>query len=162
MDASMARRSERPSRPLRHIARPAICSGLFFIERLAVFLYALYRCFFGTEPTTRRVTRLSVPIANLKPLELVHFGVRDGDQRIRPLWLEQELRHTVIAFGGGVLIAAIAFVLVPEGQEYFRSPKLGVVLFLLGGLVFMLVERHLVVAAARTSADDRIASRFHS
>ena len=53
-------------------------------------------------------------------------------ERIRPLWLEEELRHTVIAFGGGVLIAAIAFVLVPEGQEYFRSPILGVVIFLLG------------------------------
>jgi ZIP family zinc transporter len=64
-------------------------------------------------------------------------------ERIRPLWLEQEFRHTIIAFGGGVLIAAIAFVLVPEGQDYFRSPKLGVLLFLLGGLLFMLLERHL-------------------
>jgi ZIP family zinc transporter len=64
-------------------------------------------------------------------------------ERIRPLWLEQELRHTIIAFGGGVLMAAIAFVLVPEGQEYFRSPTLGAVIFLSGGIVFMLVERHL-------------------
>ena len=64
-------------------------------------------------------------------------------ERIRPLWLEQEFRHTIIAFGGGVLIAAIAFVLVPEGQAYFRSPALGVAIFLLGGVVFMLVERHL-------------------
>ena len=64
-------------------------------------------------------------------------------ERIRPLWLEQEFRHTIIAFGGGVLIAAIAFVLVPEGQAYFRSPKLGVAVFLLGGVVFMLVERYL-------------------
>ena len=66
-------------------------------------------------------------------------------ERIRPLWLEQELRHTIIAFGGGVLMAAIAFVLVPEGQEYFRSPKIGVAIFLSGGLVFMLVERRLSV-----------------
>jgi ZIP family zinc transporter len=64
-------------------------------------------------------------------------------ERIRPLWLEQEFRHTIIAFGGGVMMAAIAFVLVPEGQEYFRSPILGVMLFLLGGLVFMLLERYL-------------------
>ena len=34
-------------------------------------------------------------------------------ERIRPLWLEQELRHSIIAFGGGTLLAAIAFVLVP-------------------------------------------------
>ena len=57
-------------------------------------------------------------------------------ERIRPLWLEQELRHTVIAFGGGVLIAAIAFVLVPEGLVYFDAPLWGGALFLAGGLVF--------------------------
>jgi ZIP family zinc transporter len=64
-------------------------------------------------------------------------------ERIRPLWLEQELRHTIIAFGGGILIAAIAFVLVPEGQEYFNSPMWGAAIFLMGGLVFMQVERYL-------------------
>jgi ZIP family zinc transporter len=64
-------------------------------------------------------------------------------ERVRPLWLEQELRHTIIAFGGGTLIAAVAFVLVPEGQEYFGSPILGVTLFLAGGVVFMLIERQL-------------------
>ena len=64
-------------------------------------------------------------------------------ERIRPLWLEQELRHAIIAFGGGILIAAIAFVLVPEGQKYLRSPILGVAILLVGGLVFMQVERYL-------------------
>ena len=68
-------------------------------------------------------------------------------ERIRPLWLEQELRHTIIAFGGGTLVAAVAFVLVPEGQEYFGSPVLGVLLFLAGGVVFMLVERQLAAGA---------------
>ncbi len=64
-------------------------------------------------------------------------------ERIRPLWLEQELRHAIIAFGGGILIAAIAFVLVPEGQEYFSAPIWGVAVFLIGGAVFMQVERYL-------------------
>ena len=64
-------------------------------------------------------------------------------ERIRPLWLEQELRHTIIAFGGGTLISAVALVLVPEGQEYLGSPLLGVLLILAGGIVFMLVEHHL-------------------
>ena len=64
-------------------------------------------------------------------------------ERIRPLWLEQELRHSIIAFGGGILIAAIGFVLVPEGQVYLRSPMAGVAIFLAGGLVFMQVERYL-------------------
>jgi ZIP family zinc transporter len=64
-------------------------------------------------------------------------------ERIGPLWLEQELRHTVIAFGGGTLLAAVAFVLVPEGRVYFASPGWGVALFLLGGVAFMQVERYL-------------------
>lgn len=64
-------------------------------------------------------------------------------ERIRPFWLEQELRHSIIAFGGGALLAAIAFVLVPEGREYFPSPIWGAALFLFGGIVFMLIERYL-------------------
>lgn len=68
-------------------------------------------------------------------------------ERIRPLWLEQELRHTVIAFGGGVLLAAIAFVLVPEGRTYFDAQAWGVVLILAGGVVFMQVDRYLSARA---------------
>jgi ZIP family zinc transporter len=64
-------------------------------------------------------------------------------ERLRPLWLEQEFRHAIIAFGGGVLIAAIVFVLVPEGQHYFDAPVLGIAIFLAGGVLFMLVERYL-------------------
>jgi len=64
-------------------------------------------------------------------------------EQIRPLWLEQELRHSIIAFGGGILVAAIAFVLVPEGRAYFASPIAGSGIFLAGGLTFLLVERWL-------------------
>jgi ZIP family zinc transporter len=42
-------------------------------------------------------------------------GAPASIEHIRPLWLEKELRHTVIAFGGGALMAAVALVLVPEG-----------------------------------------------
>ncbi|MDE0348149.1 MAG: divalent cation transporter, partial [Gammaproteobacteria bacterium] len=35
-------------------------------------------------------------------------------ERIGPDWLEEEFRHFVIAFGGGVLVGAVALVLVPE------------------------------------------------
>ncbi len=38
-------------------------------------------------------------------------------ERIHPNWLEQDFRHSMIAFGGGILIAAVAFVLVPEGMD---------------------------------------------
>lgn len=66
-------------------------------------------------------------------------------ERIHPRWLETELRHSVIAFGGGVLTAAVALVLVPEGARYVTSPYLSTALFLLGGIVFFAAERYLGV-----------------
>lgn len=64
-------------------------------------------------------------------------------ERIRPKWLEQELRHSVVAFGGGILVAAVAFVLVPQGREYVESSVGVFTIFLSGGLLFMLLERYL-------------------
>lgn len=64
-------------------------------------------------------------------------------EHIRPRWLEEELRHSVIAFGGGILVAAVAFVLVPVGRQYFASSITAVAAFLAGGTVFMLIERYL-------------------
>lgn len=68
---------------------------------------------------------------------LAHF------ERIRPRWLENELRHFVIAFGGGVLLAAVALVLVPEGVHYVEHGLLGVVFLLAGGLCFFALEYRL-------------------
>ena len=64
-------------------------------------------------------------------------------EHIRPSWLELEFRHFVIAFGGGVLLAAVALVLLPAGMDYIHDPLLAVVYFLAGGLVFFLLERRL-------------------
>ena len=62
-------------------------------------------------------------------------------EHIRPRWLEQELRHFVIAFGGGVLVGAVALVLVPEGVERLPQPLAAVVLLLAGGTAFMALDR---------------------
>ena len=43
-------------------------------------------------------------------------------------WLEQEFRHSVMAFGGGALLSAVALVLVPEGIAHLNA-------FLLAGLI---------------------------
>lgn len=55
-------------------------------------------------------------------------------------WLEDEVRHSVMAFGGGVLIAAVALVLVPQGM---RDLPLWAALgaFVAGGLLFAWIER---------------------
>jgi ZIP family zinc transporter len=62
-------------------------------------------------------------------------------EKIRPRWLENELRHSVIAFGGGILLAAVALVLVPEGTEYVNHTTLSVIVFLSGGVCFFILER---------------------
>jgi ZIP family zinc transporter len=61
-------------------------------------------------------------------------------ERIRPDWLEAEFRHGVIAFGGGVLIAAIALVLVPEGMARLDTSWM-LVSFAAGGVTFFVVDR---------------------
>lgn len=61
-------------------------------------------------------------------------------ERLLPHWLETELRHGVMAFGGGALMSAVALVLVPEGSE--RLPiGAALVCFLAGGLGFFLLDR---------------------
>ena len=61
-------------------------------------------------------------------------------ERIRPYWLETEFRHSVIAFGGGVLLGAVAFVLVPEGTARLPSGW-AVAAFLAGGVLFAAIDR---------------------
>jgi ZIP family zinc transporter len=63
-------------------------------------------------------------------------------ERIRPSWLENEFRHFVIAFGGGVLVGAVALVLVPEGARHLPDPLATTALLLTGGAAFMLLDRN--------------------
>lgn len=63
-------------------------------------------------------------------------------ERIRPRWLERELRHSVIAFGGGALLSAVALVLVPEGTHNLGTAAI-VVCFAAGGIAFMLLDMYL-------------------
>lgn len=61
-------------------------------------------------------------------------------EQLRPHWLEEEFRHSVIAFGGGVLFAAIALVLVPEGLKQLPGAT-ALLAFGGGGLVFFFIDR---------------------
>lgn len=60
-------------------------------------------------------------------------------EHIRPNWLEEEFRHSVIAFGGGALLSAIALVLVPEGIKH-HSVLTAALCFGGGGLAFMALD----------------------
>lgn len=77
-----------------------------------------------------------------------------GIERIRPRWLETEVRHSVIAFGGGALLAAVALVLVPEGIHNL-PPLLIVICFAGGGIAFMALD--IFLAARETSASQLVA-----
>lgn len=61
-------------------------------------------------------------------------------ERIQPRWLEKEIRHSAMAFGGGILIAAVTFVLVPTGIKLLPI-WLGLLAFFVGGSLFALIER---------------------
>lgn len=61
---------------------------------------------------------------------------------ILPGWAESEARHSVIAFGAGALLAAVALVLVPEGSERLQ-PGGTLLWFLVGAVVFAMADRAL-------------------
>jgi len=64
--------------------------------------------------------------------------------------LGREISHGVIAFGGGVLVAAVAFVLAPKGIEQLSLPVL-VPVFLLGVVSFLFLDRFIVRRGGRAA-----------
>lgn len=85
---------------------------------------------------------LAMTYALVAGLAIPLGGAMASADRFLPGWLQEEFRHSVIAFGAGVLLAAIALVLVPEGNEAL-SPAAALGAFLLGGVVFALVDHAL-------------------
>ncbi|NBC34263.1 MAG: divalent cation transporter [Alphaproteobacteria bacterium] len=75
-------------------------------------------------------------------------------EKIRPDWLESEFRHSVIAFGGGVLLAAVALVLVPEGQARLSTAP-AIAALLAGGAAFMGLD--ILIARVRGSGGQLMA-----
>lgn len=70
-------------------------------------------------------------------------GLIGSIEKIQPRWLENEFRHGLIAFGGGILLGAVAVVLIPEGIASMNKPMLAIPITLIGGLVFFVIERFL-------------------
>lgn len=58
---------------------------------------------------------------------------------LRPGWLDEEIRHTILAFGGGALLAAVALVLIPEGAVGLPAWVIAI-WFVAGGAGFMLLD----------------------
>ena len=67
---------------------------------------------------------------------------------------ENEFSHTVMAFGGGALLSAVALVLVPDGIEDL-TPLTASACFLLGGLLFMGLD--ILLSRSSTPASQLVA-----
>ena len=70
-------------------------------------------------------------------------GILATIENFRPNWLNRELRHSLIAFGGGILLGAVTIVLVPEGVSSMQGSLLAIPITLAGGLCFFTIERFL-------------------
>ena len=53
-----------------------------------------------------------------------------------------EINHFITAFGGGIILSALALVLVPKGMEELSLFPM-VILFLLGSSTFLFLDRYL-------------------
>jgi len=56
--------------------------------------------------------------------------------------VKEEIIHTSVAFGGGIIIAAVAFVLVPKGMNELPILPI-VVIFLSGAISFFFLDRYI-------------------
>jgi len=73
---------------------------------------------------------------------------------IRSAWVASEVRHGILAFGAGALLAAIALVLVPAGVESLSVPVLSIAFFG-GGLAFAWLD--LVLSRRKSTLSQVIA-----
>ena len=56
--------------------------------------------------------------------------------------VKEEIIHTSVAFGGGIIIAAVAFVLAPEGMKELTLIPI-IIIFLSGALFFFFLDRYI-------------------
>jgi ZIP family zinc transporter len=95
-----------------------------------------------------------VPLTLMAGIAMPVGALVAGIEQIRPRWLENEIRHGVIAFGGGALLSSVALVLVPEGMRNL-GPMMIAFWFIVGGVVFMLID--ISLAAKATPANQLLA-----
>ena len=67
-------------------------------------------------------------------------GILSRLDHFRDSLIKKQVLHAIIAFGGGVLIAAVAFVLTPRAIELLPITYLAV-FFMLGAYTFFIIDR---------------------
>ncbi|GGF85265.1 ZIP family metal transporter [Alteromonas lipolytica] len=80
-----------------------------------------------------------VIIALIAGLAMPAGGLLACVEGVFPDWLDEELRHGILAMGAGALLSAVALVLVPDGMKDL-STTASCISFLLGALGFMVLD----------------------
>ena len=64
------------------------------------------------------------------------------ERYFREGFMKEEIIHTSVAFGGGIIIAAVAFVLVPKGMNVLPLVPMAII-FLTGAIIFLFLDRYI-------------------
>lgn len=93
-------------------------------------------------------------VATIAGLAMPAGAMLSKRKSIQPQWLEQELRHGILALGAGALISAVGLVLVPKGA--MDLSVFGVVAcFVSGSLAFMSLD---IFLAKKKTAGSQLAA----
>lgn len=79
----------------------------------------------------------TILLAGLAGVMIPFGGWIAAFEHIRKDWLRNELRHSVMAFSGGILLSAVVLVLIPQGDAALGGAA--VVFWITGGAVTMAV-----------------------
>lgn len=72
------------------------------------------------------------------------------NHHIKETPVKYEITHTLMSFGAGVILSAVALVLLPKGMEELSLLPL-MISFLLGAVLFLLLDRYLQKKGGQTS-----------
>lgn len=76
------------------------------------------------------------------PVFLGGFLSKLFERYFRKGLVKKEIIHTSVAFGGGIIIAAVAFVLVPKGMNVLSLAPMAI-LFSTGAIIFFFLDRYI-------------------
>lgn len=76
------------------------------------------------------------------PVFLGGFLSKLFERYFRKGLVKKEIIHTSVAFGGGIIIAAVAFVLVPKGMNVLPLAPMAI-LFSTGAIIFFFLDRYI-------------------
>lgn len=64
--------------------------------------------------------------------------------------LNEQVNHFLVAFGGGIILAALALVLIPKGMEKLDLSTI-IILFIVGGISFLILDEKLERGGSQVS-----------